>query len=654
MHKTFSILIIFLLYATLFSDEKKIIYSQPVLKLEKAPPTIKHDSPFCPARKGRFSPPPQQNSLCVDSARNGYGMANSVPKSLDAVFALTGTDWTGAAYCKYVPGDPNTGIISVLGYHIAAGLHPSSFYFEDYINNIPNSSPGGIFPSFQAAPESPIPIWTEIQLPGDASAYYTLNTNGWEDYTGGWLPPISWLQNTNPAVISSVWMGSTDYLKESDGTYYLGGVWKVGLNTGGYTFLYGKGTTLANLNFNSGIINWPDSLYQMNPPHFAYGSGGFGAWVSTGYMVGDTSQNYRLLICKTFDYGATWGPVEYIDWNSLGIPTSISAGDSIWIPDPQGNPMLYVGAAYIGITYDFDFIITPNNDLHIGCTIAWGVPAGSNSYYPHPRFMGIYDLHSSDMGQTWTSTRIWINSGLNSGDSLGYLVTTNEIDLGYDDAGNIYAAWVDRDPVNVVLSPYPRIDPGISQEYNLDVWASISFNGGWEWSSQPLRITNDPQHCAYGLRLSTRTPWYPQENGKTFIMYQIADLSRPTVLPPELLADHVQWYYFAEAKGFPPPGSIADPTADKGSLPRRPVLLQNYPNPFNPVTTIEFTLPSAQKVNLIVYDVMGRAIANLVDSRLPAGHHQVQWNGREHASGIYWYKLTVGKFSTTRKMLLVK
>ncbi len=382
-----TIITIFLMGTSLISGNKKSLFTQPVPGLKKAPPVVRKDPALLSFGKGYFSPPPQQNSICVDSARNGYGMAYSILKSLDAVTDLNGTDWAGAAYRKFVPGNPNTGIIGVLEYDIAAGLQSSSFCIWDFINNMPNFGIGGRFPSFQAAAETPIPIWTQLQASGTTStagAYYTIDAFGWGWNAGGWLPPINWLQNTNPGIISSVWMGSTDYIKEANGTHYLGGVWEAELNTGNYTFLYGQGTDLANLNFNSGVINWPDSLYQMNHPHFAYGSGGFGAWVSTGYMVGDTSQDYRLLICKTYDYGATWGPVEYINWSDLGIPTYIAAYDSIWVPDPQGNPVLYVGPAYVGMTYDFDFIITPNNDLHIGCTIAWGAPAGPNSYYPHP------------------------------------------------------------------------------------------------------------------------------------------------------------------------------------------------------------------------------------------------------------------------------
>ncbi len=92
---------------------------------------------------------------------------------------------------------------------------------------------------------------------------------------------------------------------------------------------------------------------------------------------------------------------------------------------------------------------------------------------------------------------------------------------------------------------------------------------------------------------------------------------------------------------------------------------QNYPNPFNPTTSITFDIPEAGVARMTVYSLLGQEIATLVDGMLPAGSHQVVWNGRDNAgrpltSGIYLYKLSVtgasgkSEFSQVRKMVLVK
>lgn len=90
------------------------------------------------------------------------------------------------------------------------------------------------------------------------------------------------------------------------------------------------------------------------------------------------------------------------------------------------------------------------------------------------------------------------------------------------------------------------------------------------------------------------------------------------------------------------------------SLPKEYILHQNYPNPFNPSTTIRFSLPKREHVTLKVFDVLGREVATLVNEELNAGEHLVQFASHELASGIYFYKLTAGKFSQTRKGVLLR
>jgi unsaturated rhamnogalacturonyl hydrolase len=83
-------------------------------------------------------------------------------------------------------------------------------------------------------------------------------------------------------------------------------------------------------------------------------------------------------------------------------------------------------------------------------------------------------------------------------------------------------------------------------------------------------------------------------------------------------------------------------------------LLQNYPNPFNPSTTIAFDLAKSGPVTLKVYDAMGREVAMLIDKNLSAGKYRYKLNASKYASGLYYYRLTAGNWSKTRKMLLIK
>jgi len=79
-----------------------------------------------------------------------------------------------------------------------------------------------------------------------------------------------------------------------------------------------------------------------------------------------------------------------------------------------------------------------------------------------------------------------------------------------------------------------------------------------------------------------------------------------------------------------------------------------YPNPFNPVTTITYSLKEKDHVTLIVYNVLGKEVANLVDNVQPEGEHRVTFNASNLPSGIYVYKLKGRNFSISKKMLLLK
>jgi hypothetical protein len=90
------------------------------------------------------------------------------------------------------------------------------------------------------------------------------------------------------------------------------------------------------------------------------------------------------------------------------------------------------------------------------------------------------------------------------------------------------------------------------------------------------------------------------------------------------------------------------------TLPSKMLLYQNYPNPFNPSTTIRFSLPNRELVTLKVFDVLGREMATLVEGEMSAGNHAVTFVLDNSPSGLYFYKITAGKFSQTRNAIYIK
>ncbi len=84
------------------------------------------------------------------------------------------------------------------------------------------------------------------------------------------------------------------------------------------------------------------------------------------------------------------------------------------------------------------------------------------------------------------------------------------------------------------------------------------------------------------------------------------------------------------------------------------ILNQNYPNPFNPSTIISYELRVTNYVSLRIFDISGKNIATLVNEKQNAGNHEIEFNAGNLPSGIYFYKLTSGKYSVSRKMVLTK
>lgn len=123
-----------------------------------------------------------------------------------------------------------------------------------------------------------------------------------------------------------------------------------------------------------------------------------------------------------------------------------------------------------------------------------------------------------------------------------------------------------------------------------------------------------------------------------------------------------QWNGFYKLNiNFSNPIGIKQISSD---VPDKFYLSQNYPNPFNPSTKIKFSLPvlpltkgaGGMLVQLIIYDLLGRKVATLVDKQLQPGTYETEWDASAYASGVYLYKMTVNGsgFTETKKLILLK
>ncbi len=83
-------------------------------------------------------------------------------------------------------------------------------------------------------------------------------------------------------------------------------------------------------------------------------------------------------------------------------------------------------------------------------------------------------------------------------------------------------------------------------------------------------------------------------------------------------------------------------------------LKQNYPNPFNPRTRIEFSLPKKERVELEIYNALGQKLQTLINQELETGNHFIDFDASDLNTGVYFYRIKTGEFTSTKKMVLIK
>ncbi len=182
------------------------------------------------------------------------------------------------------------------------------------------------------------------------------------------------------------------------------------------------------------------------------------------------------------------------------------------------------------------------------------------------------------------------------------------------------------------------------------------------------RVRDNPVQCDTTLSTSTIAFCDTLENGNRFAVNFGFNIGTIYAEDPEF--ENPLAYNFTISEFFAAnfPGSNARPLGPprwyptlsvkpiEGSKPNRFRLHQNYPNPFNPTTVIDYELSVASDVRLELFDALGRKVATLSSGRQSAGAYRVSLNASQYglASGVYFYRLQAGSFSTTRKLLLLK
>jgi hypothetical protein len=183
----------------------------------------------------------------------------------------------------------------------------------------------------------------------------------------------------------------------------------------------------------------------------------------------------------------------------------------------------------------------------------------------------------------------------------------------------------------------------------LNAW--IDYNQDKTWDDEE-QIIKDEQLPA-GRKIIPITISATAMLGTTSARFRFSDTQG--LGPTDSTTFEQQLLYVGEVEDYNV--EIIDGVTDVDALSEMPTdykLYNNYPNPFNPATNIKFDVKDECHVKLSVYDAVGQFISLLVDENLPAGRYKILFNNIDLPSGVYIYRIRMGNYSDTKKMILLR
>ncbi len=185
-----------------------------------------------------------------------------------------------------------------------------------------------------------------------------------------------------------------------------------------------------------------------------------------------------------------------------------------------------------------------------------------------------------------------------------------------------------------------------------DLYYAYSIDGGVNWSAPALVPNASRQHVQESYPCPNNLLEISTTNSDSMIvnfLYMIDDIPGTSLFATNNTGNNnSSWNY--ERLAIPIPSGINDGNLTVNSF----ELSQNYPNPFNPSTKISYTLAEKSNVSIKVFDVLGREVADLLNTTKDAGSHEVVFDASNLASGLYVYMINAGSFTASKKMMLMK
>ncbi len=372
----------------------------------------------------------------------------------------------------------------------------------------------------------------------------------------------------------------------------------------------------------------------------------------------------------------TWTEPEYERYLvSYDIYRDENMNDENWgsiindNPIPIGTNTYNDATVIVGTTYGYTIVANyedpEGSSLHSQQVVityqSIGAPLWGDDFEEYDDFalsMDQWIQHDGDGADTYSISEV---DFANAGSPMSYIVfnpsaTTPPLESMTPQSGEKLLCsfsstegynddWIISPRITVgttsVLSFYAR---SYTDDYDLEKFKILMSLGG-----------EDPEDFAYSVGYEGDYIEAPNEWTPYFI--NLSELQGTSVRFAINCVSENAFIFMIDNLRFDSDNAV--PTVDNEVIPVVSSLEQNYPNPFNPETTISFDVPQANNVSIDVYNIKGQKVKTLVNENMQAGRHSVVWNGKDSnnkqvASGVYFYKMKSGKYSKTKKMILMK
>lgn len=622
---------------------------------------------------------PVYDAVLVDSSKNGFGLVSGITNPIShngETFVLAYRQWAGL--------EATSGLVGMAVSQDAGDNWTIS-------SNLNAASPAlsvGRYPSAIGAGTFPFIVWSEYVgestgLESDAKPMWVSDRLGWG---GGYLgsPMVLGNDAVNP---EGMWMGCPNYSEAPDGTGHLNltfTTWREFDDNdvsshNSYQFK-SSSVSASSISFNDPVkildartyfeegssdgSTTSDAFVSINDNGVGYVSN-VAYWGADYTSLVDNNAYHTFKFRKTTDYGETWSttsfdtdvPYYFVKDNIFddnifdiyiasqqfevvtaeGDTTVIDSltGTEIAVTDTLNYPGLFIG-------YDNDMIVDQNGGVHFMCLV---IPESEESGFIMPTVQegcGFYHLYCADPA---SETAEW---------KVSFVASMQETWQFY--YGKSSSAWQQFFPCLAVSSENPDVMYVVYNKGNIyeedetlymksyDIYVRRSQDAGVTWEKE-LNVTNTDNFDEIDIHADPDAT-----DDHIYLVYQVPDYDVHTVdadTSDAVPEDYKNRVYFMDV-------NYSTNATEPVAAPAEFKLEQNYPNPFNPLTTISYNVSTAGSYSLTVYNTLGQKVVTLQNGYLEAGSYSANFDAAALSSGIYFYELSNGQMSVTKKSVLLK